>query len=117
MDARALPRGEWRRSLGLVRQDTWLFSGTIRDNIAYGREGATEEQIVSAAQAAHADHFIRTLPRGYDAVLNEEATNISQGQAYYHRAPSWLIRPCCWTRRPPALTPARSCSFARQAPR
>ena len=65
---------------GMVLQDTWLFNGTIRDNIAYGRENATEEEIVRAAKAAHADHFIRTLPDGYNTVLNEEATNISQGQ-------------------------------------
>ncbi len=80
VDARAVPRGEWRRAFGLVLQDTWLFSGTIRDNIAYGRAGATDAQITAAARAAHADHFIRTLPLGYDTVLNEEATNISQGQ-------------------------------------
>ena len=65
---------------GMVLQDTWLFHGTMRDNIAYGREDATEEEIVSAANAAYADHFIRTLPNGYDMVLNEDATNISQGQ-------------------------------------
>jgi ATP-binding cassette subfamily B protein len=65
---------------GMVLQDTWLFHGTIRDNIAYGREGATEEEVVRAADAAYADHFIRTLPEGYNMVLNEEATNISQGQ-------------------------------------
>ena len=65
---------------GMVLQDTWLFNGTIRENIAYGREDATEEEIVAAAKAAQADHFIRTLPDGYDTVLNEEATNISQGQ-------------------------------------
>jgi len=64
----------------MVLQDTWLFSGTIRENIAYGREGATEEEIIRAAKAAHAHHFIKTLPGGYDAVLNEEASNISQGQ-------------------------------------
>jgi ATP-binding cassette subfamily B protein len=64
----------------MVLQDTWLFNGTIRDNIGYGREGATEEEIIRAAEAAHADHFIRTLPDGYDTVLNEEASNISQGQ-------------------------------------
>ncbi|HOP54013.1 MAG TPA: ATP-binding cassette domain-containing protein, partial [Bacillota bacterium] len=63
-----------------VLQDTWLFNGTILDNIAYGREGATEEEIVQAAVAARADHFIRTLPEGYDTVLNEEASNLSQGQ-------------------------------------
>ncbi len=73
-------RGELRRKFGMVLQDTWLFSGTIHDNIAYGRDGATEEEIVRASKAAYADHFIRTLPEGYRTVLNEEATNISQGQ-------------------------------------
>ncbi|WP_054024107.1 ABC transporter ATP-binding protein [Bacillus sp. FJAT-28004] len=75
-----LRRGDLRMLFGMVLQDTWLFNGSIRDNIAYGREGATEAEIVDAAQAAHADHFIRTLPEGYDTVLNEEASNISQGQ-------------------------------------
>jgi len=75
-----IKRGNLRRMFGMVLQDTWLFQGTIRDNIAYGRDGATEEEIVLAAKAAHADHFIRTLPDGYDTVLNEDATNISQGQ-------------------------------------
>jgi ATP-binding cassette subfamily B protein len=64
----------------MVLQDTWLFSGTIRDNIAYGREHADEDEIVRAAKAAHADHFIRTLPENYNTVINEEATNLSQGQ-------------------------------------
>ncbi|WP_374019800.1 ABC transporter ATP-binding protein [Paenibacillus thiaminolyticus] len=76
----AMERGKLRSLFGMVLQDTWLFNGTIRDNIGYGRLGATEEEIVQAAQAAHADHFIRTLPDGYDTVLNEEASNISQGQ-------------------------------------
>ncbi len=80
VDIRALKRSNLRSVFGMVLQDTWLFSGTIRDNIAYGREGATDEQVVEAARAAHADHFIRTLPAGYDTVLNEDATNISQGQ-------------------------------------
>jgi ATP-binding cassette, subfamily B, multidrug efflux pump len=75
-----LRRGDLRTMFGMVLQDTWLFQGTIRDNIAYGRDGATEEEIVQAAKAAHADHFIRTLPDGYNTVLNEDATNISQGQ-------------------------------------
>lgn len=79
-DIRSLPRGVLRRSFGMVLQDTWLFNGTVRDNIAYGKDGATEEEIVRAASAARADHFIRTLPEGYDTVLNEEASNISQGQ-------------------------------------
>ena len=73
-------RGNLRSIFGMVLQDTWLFNGTIRDNIAYGLEDATEEQITEAAKAAHADHFIRTLPEGYDTVLNEDASNISQGQ-------------------------------------
>lgn len=75
-----MSRGNLRSLFGMVLQDTWLFNGTIRDNIAYGREGATEEEVVKAAVAAHADHFIRTLPDGYDTILNEEASNISQGQ-------------------------------------
>jgi ATP-binding cassette subfamily B protein len=61
-------------------QDTWLFNGTISNNIAYGRVGATKEDIKAAAKAAYADHFIRSLPNGYNTILNEEATNISQGQ-------------------------------------
>lgn len=80
VDIRDLKRGELRRLFGMVLQDTWLFHGTIRENIAYGREGATMEEIVRAARAAHADHFIRALPDGYDTVLNEEASNISQGE-------------------------------------
>jgi ATP-binding cassette, subfamily B, multidrug efflux pump len=79
-DIRELKRGGLRRTFGMVLQDTWLFSGSIRDNIAYGREGATEEAIVRAAKAAQADHFVRTLPENYDTLINEEATNLSQGQ-------------------------------------
>ncbi|MFC4596619.1 ABC transporter ATP-binding protein [Cohnella hongkongensis] len=79
-DITRMKRGHLRSLFGMVLQDTWLFNGTIRDNIAYGRIGATEEEIVEAARAAHADHFIRTLPDGYDTVLNEEASNLSQGQ-------------------------------------
>jgi ATP-binding cassette subfamily B protein len=80
VDIRSLPRGELRRKFGMVLQDTWLFNGTIRDNIAYGRENATQEDIEVAARAAQADHFIRTLEDGYDTVLNQDATNLSQGQ-------------------------------------
>jgi ATP-binding cassette subfamily B protein len=80
VDLRDMQRGALRSIFGMVLQDTWLFNGTIRDNIAYGRDDAGEEEIVRAAQAAHADHFIRTLPQGYDTILNEEASNISQGQ-------------------------------------
>jgi ATP-binding cassette subfamily B protein len=80
IDTRDMRRGDLRRMFGMVLQDTWLFNGTIRENIAYGREGATEEDVVAAAKAAHADHFIRALPEGYETVLNEEASNISQGE-------------------------------------
>ncbi|MFD0714843.1 ABC transporter ATP-binding protein [Paenibacillus sp. GCM10027626] len=79
-DITGLRRGDLRSLFGMVLQDTWLFNGTIRDNIAYGRMNATEEEIIEAAKAAYADHFIRTLPEGYDTILNEEASNISQGQ-------------------------------------
>lgn len=80
VDIRDLKRGELRNIFGMVLQDTWLFNGTIRDNIAYGCADATEEEIIQAAKTAHADHFIRTLPEGYNTILNEEASNISQGQ-------------------------------------
>jgi ATP-binding cassette, subfamily B, multidrug efflux pump len=80
VDIRELGRGSLRRRFGMVLQDTWLFSGSIRDNIAYGRDGASEEAIVQAARAAQADHFIRTLPENYATLINEEATNLSQGQ-------------------------------------
>jgi ATP-binding cassette subfamily B protein len=80
VDIRQLKRGALRRMFGMVLQDTWLFSGTIRDNIAYGREQASDEAIVNAAKAAQADHFIRTLPENYHTPINEEASNLSQGQ-------------------------------------
>jgi ATP-binding cassette subfamily B protein len=80
VDIRDLGRGPLRRLFGMVLQDAWLFSGTIRDNIAYGREDATDEAVVQAAKAAQADHFIRTLPENYQTVINEAATNLSQGQ-------------------------------------
>ncbi len=80
VDITQIKRGALRRTFGMVLQDTWLFNGTIRANIAYGREDATEDEIIRASKAANADHFIRTLPDGYDTVLNEDATNISQGQ-------------------------------------
>lgn len=75
-----LERSSLRGLFGMVLQDTWLFHGTLRENIAYGKSGATEAEVVAAAKAARADHFIRTLPDGYDTVLNEEASNLSQGQ-------------------------------------
>jgi len=80
VDIRQMRRRDLRRIFGMVLQDTWLFSGTIRDNIAYGKENATEEEIIAAAKAAYVDHFVRTLPDGYDTVLTGDATNISQGQ-------------------------------------
>ena len=79
-DIRALPRGELRSAFGVVLQDTWLFTGTIRDNIAYGAAHPTEDAVVSAAAAAHADHFIRTLPVGYDTVLDDDGSSLSAGQ-------------------------------------
>ena len=75
-----MTRNDLRAMFGMVLQDTWLFNGTIRDNIAYAKENAKEEEIYKAAKLAQADHFIRTLPQGYDTILNEEASNISQGQ-------------------------------------
>lgn len=80
VDITKLKRGDLRRMFGMVLQDTWLFHGTLRDNIAYGREDASEDEIVQASRTAYADHFIRTLPEGYGTILNEEASNISQGQ-------------------------------------
>lgn len=80
VDITDMKRGDLHSMFGMVLQDTWLFNGSIEDNIGYGREGATKEEIVQAAKAAHADHFIRTLPEGYQTELNEEGTNISQGQ-------------------------------------
>ena len=68
------------RQFGMVLQDTWLFHGTIRENIAYGRLDATEAEILAAAEAAHVDHFVRTLPDGYDTVIDDDATNLSAGE-------------------------------------
>ena len=79
-DIREKTRQEHRDDFAMVLQDTWLFSGTIRDNIRYGREDATDEEVIEAAKAAKAHHFITTLPGGYDMVLSEDATNISEGQ-------------------------------------
>jgi ATP-binding cassette subfamily B protein len=79
-DIRAFRRSDLRDQFGMVLQDTWLFNGTIRDNIRYGRLDATDDEVAAAARAAYVDHFIHTLPHGYDMVLNEEASNVSQGQ-------------------------------------
>lgn len=80
IDIRDMKRQDLRHIFGMVLQDTWLFNGTIEDNIAYGRKGAGHKEVINAAKAAQADYFIRTLPDGYNTVLNEEASNISQGQ-------------------------------------
>ncbi len=75
-----LNRSELRKQFGKVLQDTWLFGGTIRDNIAYSVLDADKEEIIAAAKAARVDHFIRTMPEGYDTILEEEGSNLSQGQ-------------------------------------
>ena len=80
VDTRHITRSDLRRLFGMVLQDTWLFSGTIRENIAYGREGAGEDDIRAAAKAARVDHFVRALPDGYDTVLDDDATNVSAGE-------------------------------------
>lgn len=80
VDIRAINRQVLRQSMAMVLQETWLFSGTIWENLRYGRLEATDEEVLAAAKMAHADEFITTLPQGYQTVLNEEATNISQGQ-------------------------------------
>jgi len=79
-DIRDLTRRDLRQLFGMVLQDTWLFNGSILDNIRYGRPDASEEEVIAAAQTAHVDHFVRTLPEGYRMEINEEASNISQGQ-------------------------------------
>jgi ATP-binding cassette subfamily B multidrug efflux pump len=79
-ETRDISRSDLRRLFGMVLQDTWLFSGSIRDNIAYGREDATEDEIRAAAQAARVDHFVRALPDGYDTTVEDDATNMSQGE-------------------------------------
>jgi ATP-binding cassette, subfamily B, multidrug efflux pump len=80
VDIAAMSRDELRAGIGMVLQDTWLFGGTIAENIAYGSDGATPEEIVEAARAAHVDRFVRTLPDGYDTVLDEEGTGVSAGE-------------------------------------
>jgi ATP-binding cassette subfamily B protein len=80
IDTRELTRDNLRQTFGMVLQDTWLFHGTISENIGYGRENATDEEIVAAAEAAHVDHFVRTLPDGYETVIDDDATNVSAGE-------------------------------------
>ncbi len=80
VDIRQMKRSEVRQMFGMVLQDTWLFNGTIRQNLLYGNPTASEEEMVATAKEAHVDHFVRSLPGGYDMMLGEEATNISQGE-------------------------------------
>lgn len=80
VNTRDMTREDVRGLFGMVLQDAWLFAGSIRENIAYGKEGATEEEIVAAAEAAHVDHFVRTLPEGYDTHVDNDATTVSQGE-------------------------------------
>ena len=80
VDIRQMKRSDVRQMFGMVLQDTWLFSGTIRDNLRYGRPDASDDELIVTAKEAHVDHFVRSLPGGYDMVLDEEATNISQGE-------------------------------------
>ncbi|MBA4103875.1 MAG: multidrug ABC transporter ATP-binding protein, partial [Arthrobacter sp.] len=80
VDVTSVPRRELRSRLGMVLQDTWLFGGTIRDNIAYGRPSATEAEILEAARATYVDRFVRSLPDGYDTVLDDEGANVSAGE-------------------------------------
>ncbi|EJE7235491.1 ABC transporter ATP-binding protein [Clostridium sporogenes] len=80
VDIQHMKRDDLRAKFGMVLQDTWLFNGSIKENIAYGKEGATEEEIINAAKVANVHHFITTLPEGYNMILNEEASNISQGE-------------------------------------
>lgn len=80
MDVRSLPRQQYRSQFGMVLQDTWLFEGTIKENLRFGNLNATDEEIIEAARVTNVDHFIRTLPGGYDMQLNQESSNISQGQ-------------------------------------
>jgi ATP-binding cassette, subfamily B, multidrug efflux pump len=80
VDIATMSRDELREAMGMVLQDTWLFGGTIAENIAYGADNPTREQIIEAATATHVDHFVRTLPDGYDTVIDEEGSNLSAGE-------------------------------------
>jgi ATP-binding cassette subfamily B protein len=80
VDIAKMSREELRSGIGMVLQDTWLFGGSIADNIGYGRAGATREEIIAAAKAAHVDRFVRTLPEGYDTVIDDEGTGVSAGE-------------------------------------
>jgi ATP-binding cassette subfamily B protein len=98
VDITTMRRSDLRGEIGMVLQDAWLFGGTIRDNIAYGRPGASEDEILEAARATYVDRFVRALPEGYDTVIDEESSNLSAGQKQlmtiaraFLAAPSLLI--------------------------
>lgn len=105
-DITAMRRNDVRSLMGMVLQDTWLFGGTIRENISYGHKHATDTEIQAAAKAARADHFIRALPQGYDTVLNEETTSLSQGHRHASNA-SWHAIPRTPTRQDKGLCNTR----------
>ena len=112
VDTRHITRSDLRRLFGMVLQDAWLFSGTIRDNIAYGREGASEDEIRAAARAARVDHFVRALPDGYDTVLDDDATNVSRARSSCSPSPapsSPTRTSSSSTRRPARSTRAPRC--------
>jgi len=94
VDTAKMTRDDVRSRFGMVLQDAWLFSGTIRENLAYGRLDATEDEIRSAAEATHVDHFVRALPEGYDTVLSDDGDALSQGQRQLMTiARAWLANP------------------------
>jgi ATP-binding cassette subfamily B protein len=95
VDVTSMTRHELRSRMGMVLQDTWLFGGTIRDNIAYGRPEASESEILEAAQATYVDRFVRSLPEGYDTVLDDEGSNVSAGEKQL----PWIHAQRCWCRR------------------
>ena len=111
VDTRAMTRSDLRRLFGMVLQDAWLFTGTIHDNIAYGREGASDEEIRAASRAARVDHFVRTLPEGYDTVLDDDATSVSAGEKQL------LTIARAFSGRPAGPHPRRSDELGRHAHR
>ena len=107
-----MPRRELRSNIGMVLQDTWLFGGTIRDNIAYGNPDATEEQILEAARATYVDRFVHSLPDGYDTMIDDEGTTSAPARSSCSRSPgrsSPTRRSSSSTRRRARSTPAPRC--------
>ncbi|MFC7111349.1 ATP-binding cassette domain-containing protein [Nonomuraea rubra] len=113
VDIARMSREELRADIGMVLQDTWLFGGTIAENIGYGAEGATRERIEAAARAAHVDRIAHTLPDGYDTVIDEEGAAVSAGRSSSSRSRGRSCRSrrsSSWTRRPARSTPGPRCS-------